>query len=144
MPAPIDPEHVLILGAGPGLSASVARRFGREGFRVTLLTRSETGLTEVAEELRADGITVDTVAGDAADPQHFRTTLEDIAATATPGVVIYNAARPAQAPGCPRRRRHHHRPDRPGHARLAGQPRGELLGAAHPGAQRLDPRDLPR
>lgn len=29
--------------------------------------------------------------GDAADPQQFRRTLDDIAATATPGVVIYNA-----------------------------------------------------
>lgn len=88
---PINPKHVLILGAGPGLSASVAQRFGREGFEVTLLARSEKNLTEVAERLRAENVTVNTVTGDAADTQQYRTTLESIAAEATPGVVIYNA-----------------------------------------------------
>lgn len=88
---PIDPRHVLILGAGPGLSASVAQRFGREGFEVTLLARSEKNLTEVADKLRAEDVTVNTVTGDAADTQQFRQTLEDLAAETTPGVVIYNA-----------------------------------------------------
>jgi short-subunit dehydrogenase len=88
---PINPKHVLILGAGPGLSAAVAQRFGREGFEVTLLARSERNLTEVAERLRAENVTVNTVTGDAADTQQFRKTLENIAAEATPGVVIYNA-----------------------------------------------------
>jgi short-subunit dehydrogenase len=88
---PVNPKHVLILGAGPGLSAAVAQRFGREGFEVTLLARSERNLTEVAERLRAENVTVNTVTGDAADTQQFRKTLESIAAEATPGVVIYNA-----------------------------------------------------
>ena len=88
---PINPKHVLILGAGPGLSAAIAQRFGREGFEVTLLARSERNLTEVAERLRAENVTVNTVTGDAADTQQFRKTLENIAAEATPGVVIYNA-----------------------------------------------------
>ena len=87
----INPKHVLILGAGPGLSASVAERFGREGFEVTLLARNEANLNEVAQKLRTDGVTVNTVTGDAADTKQFRSTLEDIAAEATPGVVIYNA-----------------------------------------------------
>jgi short-subunit dehydrogenase len=82
---------VLILGAGPGLSASVAERFGREGFEITLLARSEANLNELAEKLRVGGVTVNTVTGDAADTKQFRTTLEDIAAQSTPGVVIYNA-----------------------------------------------------
>jgi short-subunit dehydrogenase len=88
---PINPKHVLILGAGPGLSAAVAQRFGREGFEVTLLARSEQNLTEVAERLRAENVTVNIVTGDAADTRQFRKTLESIAAEATPGVVIYNA-----------------------------------------------------
>src|SRR4051812_23584985 len=49
----IDPKHVLILGAGPGLSASIARRFAREGFAVTLLSRGGQDLAELADELRA-------------------------------------------------------------------------------------------
>ena len=88
---PINPRHVLILGAGPGLSASVAQRFSREGFEVTLLARSEKNLTDVAERLRAENVTVSTVTGDAADTKQFRATLENIAAETRPGVVIYNA-----------------------------------------------------
>lgn len=42
----IDPKHVLILGAGPGLGAGLARRFGREGFTVTLLARREPATTQ--------------------------------------------------------------------------------------------------
>jgi short-subunit dehydrogenase len=87
----INAKHVLILGAGPGLSASIAQRFGREGFEVTLLARNEQTLTELADNLRADDITVNTVTGDAADSEQFRATLERIAADSTPGVVIYNA-----------------------------------------------------
>jgi short-subunit dehydrogenase len=87
----INANHVLILGAGPGLSASIAQRFGREGFEVTLLARNEQTLTELADNLRADDITVNTVTGDAADTEQFRATLERIATESTPGVVIYNA-----------------------------------------------------
>jgi len=88
----ITPEHVLILGAGPGLSASVARRFGREGYAITLVARNEQNLTSLAEGLRSDGITVDTATADAADSNGFRAALEDLAERITPGVVVYNAA----------------------------------------------------
>jgi short-subunit dehydrogenase len=89
----IDHKHVLILGAGPGLSASIARRFGREGFAVTLVARRAEALAELANELGAGGVTVDTATADAADPAAFRAALDGIAARVTPGVVIYNAAR---------------------------------------------------
>jgi short-subunit dehydrogenase len=92
MTTTIDPKHVLILGAGPGLSASVARRFGREGFAVTLVARREQALADLANDLRGAGISVDTVTADAADPHGFRTDLEDLAERITPGVVVYNAA----------------------------------------------------
>jgi short-subunit dehydrogenase len=88
-PTPVDPRRVLILGAGPGLSASVARRFGREGFAVTLVARREQPL---AEQPGAAGVSVDSVIADAADPHGFRTVLEDLARRITPGVVVYNAA----------------------------------------------------
>ena len=89
---PIDPKHVLILGAGPGLSASVARRFGRESFAVTLVARREQALADLANDLRGAGISVDTATDDAADPHGFRTALEALAERITPGVVVYNAA----------------------------------------------------
>ena len=89
---PIDPQRVLILGAGSGLSASVARRFGREGFAVSLVARREQALDDLANEIRGEGITVDTATADAADPHGFRTALEGLAERITPGVVVYNAA----------------------------------------------------
>ena len=88
---PID-QHVLILGAGPGLGASIARRFGREGFAVTLVGRREAALNELAGELRGAGVAVNTATADAADPRGFRTALDGLAEHITPGVVVYNAA----------------------------------------------------
>src|SRR5215213_5806352 len=88
----VDPKHVLILGAGPGLSASIARRFAREGFAVTLLSRGGQDLAELADQLRDAGTSVDTVTADAGDAQKFRTVLEGLAERVAPGVVVYNAA----------------------------------------------------
>ena len=85
-------NHALIVGAGPGLGVALARRFGREGFDVTILARRAQALTDLAEPLRGNGINVDAVTADASDPHQFRTDLEDLAKTITPGVVIYNAA----------------------------------------------------
>jgi short-subunit dehydrogenase len=89
---PLDLQHVLILGAGAGLGAAIARRFGREGFAVTLVARREQALADLADRLRQTGIVVDTVAADAADPRGFRRILDDLAQRITPGVVVYNAA----------------------------------------------------
>jgi short-subunit dehydrogenase len=85
-------SHVVVVGAGPGLGAAVARRFGREGFAVTLVARHPGRLAALADELRADGVRVDTATGDVADPHGFRTVLEQVASRTTPDVVVYNAA----------------------------------------------------
>jgi short-subunit dehydrogenase len=84
-------DHVVVLGAGPGLGLAVARRFGREGFAVTLVARREPDLAVLAGELRHAGVRVDTLAADVADPHGFRAALETLAPRA-PGVVVYNAA----------------------------------------------------
>jgi short-subunit dehydrogenase len=93
-PTPLDRQHVLILGVGPGLGAGIARRFGREGFAVTLVARGEQSLDALAAELRGAGVGagVDTVIADAGDSHAFRKTLDELAQRIAPGVVIYNAA----------------------------------------------------
>ncbi len=48
---------IVVVGAGPGVGASVARRFGREGYDVALLARSAARLECLAAELRAAGVT---------------------------------------------------------------------------------------
>src|SRR6185503_6149277 len=85
-----DPRHLLLVGTGPGLGAAIARRFAREGYRLTLVARSE---ATIAQELRAAGADVAVVQADAGDPGRLRAALSSLfAGPGAPGVVIYNAA----------------------------------------------------
>jgi short-subunit dehydrogenase len=84
--------QALIVGVGPGLGISLARRFGREGFALTIAGRNQDKLKEFAEQLRGEGITVDTAIADAADPKVFQASLQELAEKITPSVVVYNAA----------------------------------------------------
>jgi len=45
-----------IIGAGPQLGLAVARRFGREGFSVALISRNQQRLDDLAATLRSEGI----------------------------------------------------------------------------------------
>jgi short-subunit dehydrogenase len=47
---------IAIIGAGPGLGAAVARRFGREGFAVALLSRNAERVEALAADIRSEGI----------------------------------------------------------------------------------------
>ena len=49
-------KTIAVFGAGPGLGFSVARRFGREGYRVALVARTKTRLDAFADELAAGGV----------------------------------------------------------------------------------------
>ncbi len=48
---------IAIVGAGAGLGAAVARRFGAEGFAVALISRSQERVDELAGTLADEGIT---------------------------------------------------------------------------------------
>ncbi|MFI1359630.1 SDR family NAD(P)-dependent oxidoreductase [Streptomyces sp. NPDC020898] len=76
---------IAIIGAGPGLGAAVARRFGREGFDVALVSRSLERTTALAAELAAEGITARGFAADVRDPKTLEAALD--AATATLGPI---------------------------------------------------------
>ncbi|HEX3362993.1 MAG TPA: SDR family NAD(P)-dependent oxidoreductase [Solirubrobacterales bacterium] len=91
MPDAVDPNHLLLIGAGPGVGAAVVRRFGREGFRATLISRS--GSADLVAELRDGGLEIEAVAADIADLDGYRAALEGIfGGPGAPGVVVYNAA----------------------------------------------------
>ncbi|MBL1119987.1 SDR family NAD(P)-dependent oxidoreductase [Streptomyces sp. 110] len=47
---------IAVFGAGTGLGVSVARRFGREGFRVALVARRKDRLDGLVERLAGEGI----------------------------------------------------------------------------------------
>jgi len=71
---------IAIIGAGPGLGAAVARRFGREGFAVALIARTQSTLDELAATLRADGVTAAGFAADVRVPEQLEGALSRAAA----------------------------------------------------------------
>jgi len=56
----------LITGSSRGIGAELAKAFADQGMRLLLTARSDAGLEQVAEPLRARGIEVHTLAGDIA------------------------------------------------------------------------------
>lgn len=68
-------KTLLIVGAGPGLGYSVAKRFGREGFRVALISRSATNLDALVARLEDRGIEAAGFAADVADQESLRTAI---------------------------------------------------------------------
>jgi NAD(P)-dependent dehydrogenase (short-subunit alcohol dehydrogenase family) len=95
MPEPVDPHHLLLIGAGPGVGAGVVRRFGSEGFRSTLISRRSETLDQLASELRSGGLRIEAIGADIEDLDGYRETLERIfVAPGAPGVVVCNAALP--------------------------------------------------
>ncbi|KAJ1683838.1 hypothetical protein LUZ63_020983 [Rhynchospora breviuscula] len=65
-----------IIGAGKGLGAAVARRFGREGFSVALISRHQGRLDALASDLEADGVQAKGFAADVRDPDSISRALE--------------------------------------------------------------------
>ena len=70
---------IAIVGAGPGLGAAVARRFGREGFAVALLSRSQERVDALAADLAGAGVTARGFVADVRDPRSLESALETAA-----------------------------------------------------------------
>lgn len=64
---------LVVVGAGPGVGASVARRFGVEGYDVALIARSADRLRTLEEDLRAAGVQAAWSACDITDAEALRT-----------------------------------------------------------------------
>ncbi|TDC71670.1 SDR family NAD(P)-dependent oxidoreductase [Streptomyces hainanensis] len=91
----------VVIGAGPGIGRSVARRFAREGMPVAVLARSEATGRATAAAVAESGVRAVPLTADAADEDGLRGALDAaVGALGTPEVVVYNAAliRP-DAPG---------------------------------------------
>jgi NAD(P)-dependent dehydrogenase (short-subunit alcohol dehydrogenase family) len=69
-----------VLGAGPGLGMSMARRFGRDGFAVALVSRTDARHAGYRAELAADGVESRSYPADVTDPEQVRDVLSRIAA----------------------------------------------------------------
>ena len=81
-------NSALIVGAGPGLSASLARALASEGIKVALAARSTGDLNALVKETSARAF-----ACDAAERGEVEKLFADVdASVGTPDIVIYNAS----------------------------------------------------
>lgn len=95
--SPAARHPVLVLGAGPGLGLSIARRFGREGHPVALVARNANHLPA----LRQEGIDGIAIAADIRDPGRLHAAIATVTRELGPvGVAYYGpgAADPASRP----------------------------------------------
>jgi NADP-dependent 3-hydroxy acid dehydrogenase YdfG len=82
-----------MIGAGPGIGGSVARRFASEGMPVALIARTTKTVQAVAETLEAYGVATLTLTADVADEAALVAALDtSTAAFGAPEAVVYNAA----------------------------------------------------
>ncbi|WP_027881747.1 SDR family NAD(P)-dependent oxidoreductase [Meiothermus rufus] len=82
----------LLVGMGRGLGLSLAQRFGREGFRLALLARSQAQLQNYSGALELDGYTARAFCADAAHPTQLISAIREAFRQLGPiEVLIYNA-----------------------------------------------------
>lgn len=72
----MDNKVIVVVGAGPGVGASVARRFGREGFDVALVARSPEHLERLGTELQEAGVTTGWTPVDITDAEALTAAIE--------------------------------------------------------------------
>ncbi|WP_354476692.1 SDR family NAD(P)-dependent oxidoreductase [Marisediminicola sp. UYEF4] len=87
---------IAIIGAGPGLGAAVARRFGREGFSVALISRNQSKLDAMAAELTAAGFTASGYAADVLTPASLEGALARAAAELGPITALQYSPLPSR------------------------------------------------
>ena len=85
-----------IIGAGAGLGQACARRFGREGFSIALISRTQANVDQLAAELTYDGVTARGYAANARDPLALRKALDAAAADLGPIEVLQYSPVPAR------------------------------------------------
>jgi len=87
-------KTALIVGVGPGLSASLARLFAKHGLQVAMASREPNKLQKLAEETAGA-----TFACEATEPEEVAALFEVVIATqGVPDIVVYNASARARGP----------------------------------------------
>ena len=87
-------ENALIVGSGPGLSASLARLFTKEGMRVALAARDPKKLEGLVKEIEGRAYPCD-----ASIPQDVDNLFDSLAKdSGEPDVVVYNASGRVRGP----------------------------------------------
>ncbi|MEC0270439.1 SDR family NAD(P)-dependent oxidoreductase [Paenibacillus anseongense] len=88
---------LVIVGAGTGISAGVAKKFGNNGFRVVLVSRTKESLKRSIQELYEQNIDSYGISADASDPKSLKIAFGQIKSEyGVPDVLVYNVANIAQ------------------------------------------------
>lgn len=67
---------IAIVGAGRGLGAAIARKFGTEGFDVALISRNQERVDALAADLQAEGVKARGYAANVRDPKSLTAALD--------------------------------------------------------------------
>ncbi|MFX1376162.1 MAG: SDR family NAD(P)-dependent oxidoreductase [Promethearchaeota archaeon] len=85
---------ITIVGMGPGNGMGIARRFGKEGFIVAMISRNEEKLHKLQGELKKDDINAYYFAGDASKEDSLKNSFQKLKEqVGNTDVLVYNAAR---------------------------------------------------
>ena len=87
---------IVIVGAGPNLGAAIARRFGREGMPIGLISRNHDKLEQLAAELTEAGITADFESADIREPSALSSAIGALADRLGPVEVLEYSPVPAR------------------------------------------------
>lgn len=84
-------KTVIVVGAGKGLGNSIARKFGKNDFRVVLMARSKDKMEEYARDMVRDGIEAYPVYADASQPETLTKAVTFVKDKfGMPDVLVYN------------------------------------------------------
>ncbi|XP_050378498.1 uncharacterized protein LOC126795781 [Argentina anserina] len=87
-----------IVGVGPNLGRSIARKFAHEGYTVAILARDLDGLSKFADEIaREEKSQVFAIRIDCSDSRSVREAFESVLSLGFVEVLVYNAYQPASS-----------------------------------------------
>src|SRR3954451_5527386 len=90
-----EERSIVIVGAGPNLGLAVARRFGRDGLAVGLVSRTQSKLDDLAAQLESEAITAAGAAADIRDSDALAGAITGLAEQLGPVEVLSYSPLPA-------------------------------------------------
>lgn len=88
----------VVVGVGPGLGLGIARKFGREGFRVALIARGRESLASYVETLTDEGIEARAYPADVTDRAGLAAALGTVSEEFGPVEVLFYGPEPHTPP----------------------------------------------
>jgi short-subunit dehydrogenase len=85
-------SRLLVVGAGPRLGGAIARRFGRDGHDIALISEDELSVRGVTEALRAEGLRAECAIADVLDDSALRAAIMRFVDQGGVDVAVHNVS----------------------------------------------------